>query len=144
MRTRSTALAVAVFLCSAAALADDAKPYKEGPVTQATYIKIKPGHFNDYMRYLDSTYKAEMEASKKAGLVLTYTVYSAESHNLNEPDLILTVTYPNFATLDKTDEFDAIARKVEGSLAAQDKGVADRGEYREILGTKTLQEMMLK
>jgi hypothetical protein len=38
-------------------------------VTELAYIKVKPGKFDDYMKYLDTTYKSLMEANKKAGLI---------------------------------------------------------------------------
>jgi len=51
---KSLATLAGVLLVSfmAAASAQDAKPYKEGPVTQLSYIKIKPGRFDDYMKWL--------------------------------------------------------------------------------------------
>ena len=46
--------------------AQEPKPYKEGQVTEISYIKIKPGKFDDYMKWLDGPYKTLMEANKKA------------------------------------------------------------------------------
>ena len=135
---------LALFGFVTVATAQDTKAYKEGPVTQLSYIKIKPGKFDEYMKFLGGNYKKLMDAYVKAGLVVRYGVYSARPRNPNEPDLILTVTSPNFAALDKVDEREAIAAKLVGSSDAQAKATIDRGAMREILGGELLQELILK
>jgi hypothetical protein len=124
--------------------AQDSKFYKNGPVTMLSYIKTKPGKFDEYMAFVDSNYKTLMEANKKAGLILSYNVYLANPRSPQEPDLILSITYPNFAALDKDDEMDAVAAKVMGSTDAQSKGAADRESLREVLGTEVIRELTLK
>jgi hypothetical protein len=132
-------------LCFAAVTsAQDAKPYKEGPVVELSYIKIKPGKFDDYMKFLGTTYKSLMEANKKAGLITSYAVYSAQARSPQEPDLILSITYPNMAALDKIDEAEAIAAKLVGSTDVQNKGAIDRGSMRDVLGSQLIREMILK
>ena len=137
---------LSLLLCSSmpAAFAQDSKPYKEGQVTEVSYIKVKPGQFNEYMKWLGSTYKQLMEANKKAGLIVAYAVYSAQARSPHDPDLILTVTYANMAALDKIDEGEAVAAKVLGSMDAQSKGFADRGTMREVLGSELIRELVLK
>jgi hypothetical protein len=132
--------------CSAitAASGQEVKPYKEGQVTEVSYIKIKPGKFDDYMAFLDTTYKALMEANKKAGLIVGYAVYSAQARSPQDPDLILTTTYANMAALDKIDEGDAVAAKVIGSTTVQNKAFADREAMREVLGGQLIRELVLK
>jgi hypothetical protein len=135
---------VAAFAVMATAHAQDVKPYKEGPVTYVSYIKIKPGKMDDYMKFLDTSYKSLMEANKKAGLILGYNVYSAQAKSPREPDLILTITYANMAALDKTEEGDAVAAKVLGSTDVQNKAYIDRESLREVLGSELLRELILK
>jgi hypothetical protein len=132
---------VSTFVGSAAA---DEKPYKEGPVVTMGYIRVKDGKLNDYLSYLGGVYREEMEAEKKAGIILDWHVYQANPRGPNEPDLILTVTYPNFAAWDRTADVDAITTKVEGSLKKSDEGVVDRGSIRQILGGDYVQELILK
>jgi len=122
----------------------DEKPYTEGPVVDVASIRVKDGRMMDYMNYLKGTWRAEHEAEKKAGLVSEYHVYAVTPRSPSDPNLYLTVTYPNYATLDKTAEFDAIAVKTEGSLKAADKGYGDRGAIREVLGDQLIQELILK
>ena len=33
------------------------RPYKEGPVTEVSSIKVKPGKFDEYMAYLAGPYR---------------------------------------------------------------------------------------
>lgn len=122
----------------------DVKSYKDGPVIQISYIKTKPGKFDAYMKFLDTTYKAVMEANKKAGLILGYKVYSAQPRTPRDPNLILTVAFANMAALDKTDEADTVAAKVMGSMDVQDKAAMDREALREVLGSELVRELVLK
>jgi len=133
-----------LFAVMGSTLAQDAKPYREGAVREVSFIKIKPGQFNNYMRYLDGPYKATMEAGKKAGLITDYSVYQSRARSPQDADLILTVTYPNMAALDRTDEADAIRAKVAGSLDAQAKASMDRESMRELIGSQLIRELVLK
>jgi hypothetical protein len=85
-----------------------------------------------------------MEALKKAGLVSGYNVFTSEARSPQDADVILSVTFPNMAALDKTDEADAVSAKVMGSDAEQDKAMIDRGAMREILGSQLMRELILK
>ena len=135
---------IAVLSVGIAQAASDEKPYKEGPVTSVAFIRIKDGKQMDYMNYLNSTWKQEHEAEKKAGLVTDYHIYEVAPRHPGDANLILTVTYPNYGTLDRVGDFDAVAAKVEGSLKAADKGFADRGSIREVLGSELVRELILK
>ena len=145
MKKLSVALA-GLILCFAvgAAIGQTAKPYKEGQVTELSYIKIKPGRFDDYMKFLDTSYKALMEANKKAGLIVGYAVYSMQARTPQEPDLLLTVTYANMAALDRIDEGEAMAAKLVGSTEVQNKAYIDRETMREVLGAQLIRELILK
>jgi hypothetical protein len=142
---KSVVALVGVMLCLAVTSAlGEEKSFTDGQVTELTYIKVKPGRFEDDMKYLDTTYKAIMEATKKAGLITGYAVYSAEPRTPQEPDLILAVVYANMAALDKSDEQQAIAEKVAGTMAAQGKAAIEREEVRQVLGSETIRELVLK
>jgi hypothetical protein len=97
------------------------------------------------MKYLDTTWKTEQEAAKKAGYVLSYKVITVEPRGENDPDIYLVINYKNWAAMDgATAKGDAIAKQVEGTLAAQNQGAADRGKIRRVLGSFTGQELDLK
>ncbi|HTD03868.1 hypothetical protein [Undibacterium sp.] len=137
-------LLTAMFAFCNTAIADDVKYYKDGPVSEVTYVKIKLGHFEDYVKFLDLKYKKEMEAFKKAGLILGYGVYSANPRTPAEPNLILVVTYPNMAAFDKSEQFESIGKQVSGSMDQQNKEAMDRNEWREIMGSEVIRELTLK
>lgn len=134
----------AITAFAATAIAQEAKPYKDGQVTFVSYVKTKPGKFDDYMKFLDTTYKTLMEANKKAGLIVGYNVFQSQPRAPREPDLILTVTYANMAALDRIDEGDAVAAKVIGPNDVQNKGALDREALREILGSELIRELVLQ
>ena len=142
-RTVLLFLATLFAVCNTA-YADDVKYYKDGPVSEVTYVKTKLGHFDDYVKFLDLKYKKEMEAYKKAGLILGYSVYGASPRKPSDPDLILVVTYPNMATLDKSEQFESIGKQVSGSMDQQNKETIDRNEWRDILGSELVRELILK
>jgi hypothetical protein len=129
---------------SAAALADD-HAYTDGPVVNVAAIRTENGKFDDYMKYLDTTWKAEQEAAKKAGYTISYKVINVEPRGENDPDLYLVVTYKNWAALDDaTAKGDAIAKQVEGTLSASNDAAVNRGKIRRVLGSWTGQELNLK
>jgi hypothetical protein len=136
--------AVALVATSFQAIADD-HAYTEGPVVNVAAIRTEYGKFDDYMKYLDTTWKAEQEAAKKAGYITSYRVITVEARGENDPDIYLMIYYKNWAAFDgATAKGDAIAKQVEGSLDTQNKGAVDRGKIRRILGSWTGQELDLK
>ena len=144
IRFRLTA-AILLLAFASSAFAQDDHAYTEGPVTNISYVKIKPGMFDAYMSYLQKTYKQIMEEQKKAGLVLDYGIYSATARSPHDADLYLTTTYKNWATFDGlTEKTDAITKKVWGSLAKSDQAAIDREKMREIIGGEVVQELILK
>jgi len=143
---RFAALAAFVGLAftSGGAFADD-HPFTEGQVVQVSAIRTMYGKFDDYMKFLDTTWKATQEASKKAGYITGYKVISVEARGENDPDIYLVVYFKNWAALDgATTKFDAVAKEVEGSVTAANQGAVDRGKMRRTLGSWTGQQLDLK
>src|SRR4051812_19890162 len=118
--------------------------YEEGQVTAVTYLKIEYGKLDDYVKWLTSTWKPTMEAKKKAELIVDYKVFSARPKSPNEPNVILMLTYKNMAGLDKAAEEEAVAEKVIGSADVQNKARVERSEYRKVLGSELIRELILK
>ena len=54
------------------ARAQDVRQYTDGPVIELDYMRVKYGNFEEYIDWLDSTWKPTMEAAKKAGLIIDY------------------------------------------------------------------------
>ena len=135
---------IGVALTSFAAIAED-HPFTEGQVVQVSAIRTEYGKFDDYMKFLDTTWKATQEASKKAGYSTGYKVITVEARGENDPDIYLVVYFKNWAALDgAAAKGDAIAGQVEGSVAAANKGAVDRGKMRRVLGSWTGQQLDLK
>ncbi len=140
----ATAAFLGLALTSFAAVAEE-HPFTEGQVIQVSSIRTEYGRFDDYMKFLDTTWKATQEAAKKMGYITGYKVITVEARGENDPDIYLVVYFKNWAALDGgTAKGDAVADQVEGSVAAANKGAVDRGKMRRILGSWTGQELDLK
>lgn len=138
------ACAATFAICCTTVLADEL-PYKAGPVVIVSSIKIKEGHFLDYWTFLNTKWKAENEEAKKQGIVVSYEILSAQPKSPQEPDLLLVITYPNYAALDTIDEkMSAIDKKLWGSLKEAAQEDANRDSIRTVLGSETFQVMNFK
>ncbi|SFV26911.1 MULTISPECIES: hypothetical protein [unclassified Pseudoxanthomonas] len=137
----------ALLLCALSfPLSAQDRSYTEGPVMEVTAVKIKDGQFDNYMKHLQTQYKRVMDAQKDAGIILGYTIYSADPRRPEDPDLYLTVVYPNMAAFDGLrDRSEAVSSKVTGQNTAQaNTAFADRGKMRQILGSQLIRELKLK
>jgi hypothetical protein len=121
------------------------KPYTEGTVWTLTMIRVKPGMFDVYMRDVLPVRKQIGEEAKKQGLVMSSHILSGNSMGRDDWDLILLVEYKNWAAFDgMTAKYDAIAEKLIGSEDKQVQLMTKRGDVREILGNKVMQELIVK
>ena len=142
--------AIALSLCLAAsslsltAGAQDVRQYSDGPVTLVTYVHVDYGSFEKYVDWLNSTWKPTMEATKKAGIIIDYKVFSATPQSPDHPSIILWITYKNMAALDKGAEEEDVAKKVIGNTEFQNKARIGRNDYREVLGSELIRELILK
>lgn len=126
------------------ALADDSS-YTEGTVTEVTSIRTKPGMFDAYMKWLDTTGKQLREDEKKAGLIVDYAVYRVLPRSPHDPDIYLTITYKNLAALDGLrDRVEPLARKIWATREAAAKADAERESMREVLGSQLIRRLDLK
>ena len=127
------------------ASAQDERKYSEGPVTLVQEIGVEYGHFEEYIDWLNSTWKPTMEATKKAGLIIDYKVFRLTPKSPDQPNIILWITFKNAAAaLDKGVELEAVAKKVICSTECQNKARVARSEYRKVLGNEYIRELILK
>jgi hypothetical protein len=49
------------------------------------FTRCETGKFDQYMKYIPTTWKASQEAAKKAGYTTGYKVISVESRSENDP-----------------------------------------------------------
>ena len=121
------------------------RPYHNGSVWNIAFIRMKPGMETAYLNYLAGPWKAEQEASKKEGLILSYKVVGAEGHSPTDWNLMLMTEYKDLATMEANeDKGDALAQKVIGNDAKQMQGYRDRSEIREVMGDRLAREIVLE
>ena len=85
-----------------------------------------------------------MEATKKAGIIIDYKVFSGTPQSPDRPSIILWITYKNMADLDRGVEEEAIARTVICNTECQNKARVARNEYRRVLRREYIRELILK
>src|ERR1700680_4012005 len=71
----------------------DGRDYNDGPVVNVSSIRTVDGHFDDYMRWLATTYKKQQEAAKKAGLITGYRIFVLEERGTHDPDILLVTEF---------------------------------------------------
>ncbi|RNJ62023.1 MAG: hypothetical protein EDM03_11020 [Porphyrobacter sp. IPPAS B-1204] len=133
----------------AAALASPAMaeetPYTLGTVWEASRIDVLPGQGPDYIQYLATTWKRNMETLKAEGYVVSYRVLATNHRRGGEPDLILLIEFKDYQTVAQIEARRARMNELTGqtnrSAAA---AAAERGKMREELGTTQYQELVLK
>jgi len=144
IKTIILSMCLAVSSLSLNARAQDERHYTEGPVTFVQEIAVEYGHFEEYIDWLNSTWKPTMEATKKAGIIIDYKVFSATPQSPDHPSIILWITYKNMAALDRGVEEEEVAKKVIGSTEVQNKARVGRNEYRKVLRREYIRELILK
>ncbi|HXY75645.1 MAG TPA: hypothetical protein VEH54_01940 [Steroidobacteraceae bacterium] len=144
---KSVLLLVGTILAVGASVtrAQEDHAYTQGPVTIVSFVRTEPGMFDEYVRYLDNTYKKLMDELKKKGAVTGYAVYQALPRDANDADVIITVTYKNMAALDTLQaSTDPVIKELFGSLPRAASASADREKLRKQLGSQLVREMILK
>jgi hypothetical protein len=145
IKTIILSMGLAASSLSPSARAQDERQYTEGPVTEVDEIHVEYGHFEEYIDWLNSTWKPTMEASKKAGLIIDYKVFRLTPKSPDEPNIYLWITFKNAAAaLDRGVELEDVAKKVIGSTEVQNKARVARSEYRRVLGSEYIREIILK
>lgn len=141
--TAALAACVCALLLSAASYAQDhSRNWDFGNVVVVTHVDIKPGMTNAYMNDIGNLWRKFNEQQKKDGDIVDYKVYSNAAARDGEPDLILVVTYKNWATFDRdTEYFEKLSEKLMGSLDNMRDAAIDREAIRSIGSTYFLQEM---
>jgi hypothetical protein len=149
IKTIVLSMCLAASSLSLNARAQDERQYTDGPVTEVDYIQVEYGHFEEYIDWLNSTWKPTMEALKKAGLIIDYKAFKATPKSPDQPNIFLMITFKNMAAYagdngDKGVELEAVAKKVICSTECQNKARVVRNGYRKVLGTELIRELILK
>jgi hypothetical protein len=86
-----------------------------------------------------------MEEQKKAGLILSYTVYATTPRGPDEPALYLITVFKNMAALDGLNEkSDPLVEKLFGTMDQQTAAAVQRDKLRALIGDELLRELVLK
>jgi hypothetical protein len=142
---------IAAFSLSVDARAQSGPTYSYGPVTLVGQIHVEYGHFDDYMKWVTSTWVPTMEAAKKAGLIIGYKVFRSEPKSPDQPNVYLEITFKNMAAYagdigDQAaqDAFEAVTEKVICSAECQNQARVHRNEVRKFLGAEVTREIVFK
>jgi L-rhamnose mutarotase len=138
-------LAAILTISTSVTRAQEDHAYTQGPVVIVSFVRTEPGMFEEYMRYLDTTYKRLMDGFKKKGIITDYAVYQALPRGPEDADLILTVTYKNMAAFDDLQaRTDPAVKEIFGSLPKAASASADRGKMRKDVGNQMVRQLILK
>jgi len=139
------AFLMAVLIAGVTVYAQVNRPYHSGSVWNIAFIRIKPGMDSAYLNYVAGQWKAEQEAQKKDGNILSYRVLSAEAHTPGEWNLMLMTEYKSLAAMEANeDKADAVAQRVVGNDEKQMQGYRERAEIREVMGARLAREIILE
>ena len=145
LRTLVGSLVLLVLIVGISVFAQVNRPFHNGSVWNIAFIRMKPGMETAYMNYLAGQWKANQEASKKEGIILSYKVLTVEGHTPGEWNIMLMTEYKNLAAMEASeDKADALAQKVVGDDEKQRQGYRDRLEIREVMGDRLAREIILE
>lgn len=145
MKLRRTLFGSLVLLVGISVFAQVNRPYRNGSVWNISFIRIKPGMDSAYLNYLAGPWKANQEAAKKEGLILSYKVISTEGHNPGDWNVMLMTEFKDLATMEANeDKGDALAQKMVGNDEKQMQGYKERSEVREVMGDRLAREIILE
>jgi hypothetical protein len=121
------------------------KPYTEGSVWTITMVRVKPGMLDVYMRDVLPLRKKIDDEARKQGLILSDHVLSGSASGRDDFDVMFLTEFKNWAAFDGISaKFDAIESSFVGTQEKQVQLMTKRSEVREILGEKTMQELIMK
>jgi hypothetical protein len=145
LRTLVGSLVLLVLIVGISVFAQVNRPFHNGSVWNIAFIRMKPGMETAYLNYLAGSWKANQEASKKEGIILSYKVITVEGHAPGEWNVMLMTEYKNLAAMEANeDKADALTQKVVGDDEKQRQGYRDRLEIREVMGNRLAREIVLE
>jgi len=122
VKTMLVSAALALAMAGSAMAQNAPRTYDLGPVWQISYIETKAGMFDDYMSYLNSTWRNIQEAEKARGDVLDYRVLAIDSPRDGE----------------------AVMAKAFGSVPKSNQAAVSREQIRVLRGGLTARELTFK
>lgn len=119
MRKPLALAALALAITAAPALAQQSPNTTPTTVTRVTLVRITPGHGDQFWADIRQNLKPVYDEWKRQGLLTDYSVATkATSESPDDWNVVFTLTYPNWATLDTfMSRSDPITLKHYGSAA---------------------------
>ena len=140
-----SAFAVALLLLAVSVYGQIHKYFTPGSVWEVTMIKIHPGMDPAYLEYLDTQLKKESDISIKGGFMKSYKILRSRDDDAGWNMLIMR-EYESYASLEKNEEkADEAIRQATGIDDQKGmQGYMDRSKVRDVVGTKTMRELILR
>ena len=138
------ALSAALLLLAVSVSAQIYRYYSPGTIWTVTTIRIKSGMDQAYLAYLDGQFKKESDGMVKAGYMKSYKILRTLDDD-SAWNMIILREYKDLASMEaNAEKADVLARELTGDDQTQMQGYEDRSKIREVLGTKTARELILK
>lgn len=116
--------------------------FDNGSVWTVTYVDVKPGHGNAYMKWLKDVQRPRIEHRKKEGDILSYRVLSVMAPRDTDPDVVILTEFRNMAVFDRAPSyFEELDRRFAGSLEGRQKQLADVREMTDPRGSLMAREL---
>ena len=116
--------------------------YDNGSVWTVSYVDVKPGQFNAYMKYLKEVAVPRFDYRKSAGDVLSYRILNVTNPRDTDPDLLVLTEFKNMSVFDRGPAyFDELDRKTAGSLEARQGQMAQVRAMTESRGSLMAREI---
>lgn len=124
---------------------DHERNWENGNIVAVSEVHIEDGMFNAYINDLNQGWRRFLELQKEDGDVVSYGMYAMANSREGEPDLILTVTYKNWAAFDRGVEyFEELGERIFGSTDDMRTANVDRGAMRTIGSSYILQQIQFE
>ena len=102
-----------------------------------------PGMTDEYLQFLATVWKAQREALKEEGVVLSYHVFTVKAQREGEPDIIIATEYADYVSFARRAELEKIVRQKLKTNPPQGAPGTDLETMREWLGSMDLEEIDL-
>jgi hypothetical protein len=139
------ALALTLVALCVSVQAQVSRPYRNGSVWEIAFIRVTPGMDEAYRSYLAGQWKANQEAAKKEGLIVSYKILTTEGHGPDDWNMLLMTEYKDLATMEANEsKAEALAQKMIGNDQKQQDGYKERSMIREVMGSRLARELVLE
>ena len=121
------------------------KYYTPGSVWAVQFVRVKYEQDQNYLVYLDGTFKRSQDAQVKAGVLKSYKVLRTFDDSDHSWNMMVMYEYPSLAALEASQQKqDSIQSQVFGGESARVQAAQDREKLREPMGLRMMRELILK